>query len=62
MCSVQVDRIMGGEIHTGSFLFGVESLVSALFLETIMALFSCSKDTNITMFQEPSLRKEGTNL
>lgn len=37
-------------------------VASTLFLETIISLLSCSNDTNITTFHEPSLRKEGTNL
>lgn len=37
-------------------------LSSILFLVTIMALLICSNETNITIFHDPSLRNEGTNL
>lgn len=35
---------------------------SILCFVTIMALLICSKETNITMFHDPNLRNEGTNL
>lgn len=37
-------------------------LSSIDFFVTIMALLICSNETNITMFHDPNLRNEGTNL
>lgn len=44
------------------FQSNCQFVASILFLVTIMALLICSNETNITMFHEPNLRNEGTNL
>lgn len=55
-----VQRVSAFNMGTTVFLYMV--VASIFFLEAIMALFNCSNDTNMTMFHDPSLRKEGTNL